>query len=211
MAEVEVKFEREERDGVVAVGTYLIDAAGRLGVEVETECERRGECDSCAMTIKQGGDLLSELTKAESEHLTAARRKAGERLACQAKLEKSGEVVIMTKEKKTQEKPEAEDKTESFRKEFEELPLEKKIASLLELEAIALGETFSFVLNSPSAIFGKVMDVLAEMGLKLEDDAKKEKRPEEHQTEEEKAEKDKPRPAAKKKPAARKKTPKKKS
>lgn len=176
--EVEVKFEREKISGVVPVGTYLFDAARRLGVEVE--CERAGETDECAMRVKDGAEFLSEITKAEIKHLTAKRRKNGERLACQAKFEHSGEVVIMTTKKKEEKKPLDDEKVEAYRKEFEELPLEKKVASLLQLEAITLGETFSFVLNSPSMIVSKFLDVLAEFGLKIEDEAKKATRPNEH-------------------------------
>ncbi len=179
----DVKFEREERDGIVAVGTYLIDAAGRLGIEISEECERRGENDSCAVTIKQGVDLLSEPTQAEIEHLSEKRRKDGERLACQAKIEKSGEVVIMTKEKVVEEKPEVEEKTEEFRKEFEKMPLDAKVASLLELEMITLSETVSFIFNSPYEVVGKVMDVMANFGRQKEDETKEAKRPEEHKTE----------------------------
>lgn len=182
MNEAELKFEREGRSGVAVVGSYLIDAARRVGIEVEDECGRLGLCDTCAMTIKQGGDLLSAPTKAEMELLSDERRKNGERLSCQAKIEKSGEIVIMTKEKQKQEKPSAEEKSENYRKEFEEMPLEKKIAELVRLEAIALGETFSFILNSPSKIVGKVMDVMAEFGLKLDEEAKNAKTPEEHKT-----------------------------
>jgi ferredoxin len=178
--EVEVKFEREDISGVVPVGSYLFDAARRMGIEVE--CERRGESDLCAMRVKEGGELLSEVTKAEKEHLTSKRRKNGERLACQAKFEQTGEVVIMTTEKKKEEKPADDEKYEAYRKEFEELPLEKKVANLLQLEAITFGETVSFVLNSPQMIVGKIMDVMAEFGLKIEDDAKKATRPDEHQT-----------------------------
>ena len=180
MNEAELKFEREGRSGVAVVGSYLIDAARRVGIEVEDECGRLGLCDTCAMTIKQGGDLLSAPTKAEMELLSDERRKNGERLSCQAKIEKSGEIVIMTKEKKKEEKPSAEEKSENYRKEFEEMPLEKKIAELVRLEAIALGETFSFILNSPSKIVGKVMDVMAEFGLKLDEEAKNAKTPHEH-------------------------------
>ena len=176
--DVEVKFEREGISGIVPVGSYLFDAARRMGVEVE--CERRGESDLCAMQIKKGGELLSEVTNAEKEHLTSKRRKNGERLACQAKFEQTGEVVIMTTEKKKEEKPAEEEKYDSYRKEFEELPLEKKVANLLQLEAITFSETVSFVLNSPSMIVGKIMDVMAEFGLKMEDDAKKATRPNEH-------------------------------
>ncbi len=189
MNETELKFEREDRSGIAVKGSYLIDAARRIGVEVEAECGRLGLCDSCVMTVKQGADLLSALTKAEMEQLSDDRRKNGERLSCQAKIEKSGEIVIMTKEKKKGEKPSEEEKSENYRKEFEEMPLEKKIADLVRLEAIVLGETFSFILNSPSKIVDKVMDVMAEFGLKMDEEAKDAKTPEEHKTKaEEKAE-----------------------
>lgn len=191
MNETELKFERENRNGVAVAGSYLIDATRRIGIEVEAECGRLGLCDSCAMTIRQGGDLLSAPTKAEAEQLSDEQRKNGERLSCQAKIEKPGEVVIMTKKKKKEEKPSDEEKTEAFRKEFEELPLEKKIAALMKLEAIALSETFSFILNSPYKIADKVMDVMAEFGLKLDEEAKNAKTPEEHKTKEEPAAEDK--------------------
>lgn len=177
----DVRFERENRDGIIPVGTYLIDAAGRLGIEIDDECGRRGECDQCAVKITKGADLLSEPTKSEIEQLSEKRRKDGERLACQAKFEKSGEVVIMTKEKVVEdEKPEAEAKTDEFRKEFEKMPLDQKVSSLLELEMIALGETVSYIFNSPYEVAGKVMDVMARYGRKLEDEVKKATRPDEH-------------------------------
>lgn len=179
MEEVEIKFEREDLTGVIPVGTYLFDAARRMGVEVE--CERLGESDSCAVRVTGGRDLLSDTTKAENEQLTDERRTGGERLACQAKIERAGEIKIMTTKKEEPEKPDYEAKKETYRKEFQDLPLEKKIASLVDLEVIALGETFSFIINSPSMIVGKLMDVLAEFGLKMDDEAKKQTRPAEHQ------------------------------
>jgi len=181
--EVQIKFEPSGQTGVVAVDTYLFDAAQRMGIQLEAECGRAGQCDSCAVRIKEGRELLSEITKAEIEHLSDAQRNRGKRLACQTKIEKQGELVVMVAEKKQEEKAPEEKKVEEFRKEFAELPLEKKIANLLELEAVTLGETVSFVINSPFKIFGKMMDVMAEFGLKLEDDAKKSKRPSEHETE----------------------------
>ncbi len=51
---------------------------------------------------------------------------------------------------------------------------------MLELEAVTFSETVSFVINSPFMIFGKIMDIMAEFGLKLEDNDKKAKRPVEH-------------------------------
>lgn len=181
--EAELKFERENRDGVAVVGTYLIDASRRLGVEVEAECGRLGLCDTCAVKVTGGADCLTDLTKAEKEKLSEERRAAGERLSCQAKIAKEGEISILTFEKKKEEKPTEEQKKEEFRKEFEALPLEKKIARLVELEAVALGETFSFVMNSPYTIIGKVMDLMAEFGIKLDRETKKAARPAEHHEE----------------------------
>jgi ferredoxin len=179
--EAELIFERENVKGVAVVGTYLIDSARRLGIEIIDECGRLGLCDSCAVTIKNGAEFLTPPTKAEIELLSDERRKNGERLSCQAKIEKVGEIVVVTKEKKEDSK--AKDPNEEYRKEFADLPLEKKIANLLELEAMALSETFSFILNSPYKIVGKVMDVMAEFGLKIEDEAKDSVRPDEHKAE----------------------------
>lgn len=181
MNEIELKFERENRDGIAVAQSYLIDAARRLGVEIS--CERLGLTDDCAVTIKKGGELLSKPTKAELEVLSDERRKKGERLACQTKLEKNGEIVVLTAEKKKEEKTE-EEKSEEYREKFSELPLEKKIADLVRLEAIALSETFNFILNSPSKIVGKVMDVMAEFGLKMDEEAKDAITPEEHKAKE---------------------------
>lgn len=181
--EVDIKFEPSGQVGVIAVGTYLYDAAQRMGIKLEAACEPHGDCDSCAVQITKGRELLSELTATEMEVLNEAQRNSGMRLSCQAKIEKQGELVVMVAEKKqTEEEIEAE-RQRARRKEFEELPLEKKVASLVELEAIALSETISFVMNSPFMIFGKVMDIMAEFGLKMDTDEKKAKRPAEHETE----------------------------
>lgn len=180
MQQAEIKFEREDLEGLVAVGTYLAEAARRMGIDLATE--EFGEAEFAVVKISKGGEFVSAPTKTEIENLSAERRAGGERFAEQAKIERSGEIIIMTTKKQEEEKPEYEAKREAYRKEFEELPLEKKVASLVELESIALSETFSFIINSPYKIVGKLMDVLAEFGLKMEADAKKQARPAEHQT-----------------------------
>src|SRR5919202_5143202 len=91
---VNVEFVGADQHGVVAEGTYLWDAAKRLGVRLPAECAGRGECDTCAVTVKEGATLLSSLTGAERERLSPERLAAGERLACQAKVERGGEVVV---------------------------------------------------------------------------------------------------------------------
>jgi hypothetical protein len=112
----------------------------------------------------------------------------------------------MTKAKTAEEKPAEETKTEEFRKEFEKMPLDQKVASLLELEAITLSETVSYVFNAPYEFAGKVMGVMSNFGRKMEDDTKKATRPKEHKPAEKeaKAESPKKKPSSKKKPAAKK-------
>ncbi|HLA95092.1 MAG TPA: hypothetical protein VK612_05170, partial [Pyrinomonadaceae bacterium] len=137
----------------------------------------------CAVSVSKGVDLLSSQTSAEQEYFSANKHAKDERLGCQAKIEKPGEVVVMTKESKTaaEEQTQAQ-KEETYRKEFAELPLEKKISELVQLEAIALSDTLSFMFNSPYKVANKVMDVLAEFGFKKEKNEKDAVRPEEHRT-----------------------------
>ena len=88
-------------------------------------------------------------------------------------------------EKKQEETRSAdtEQSEERYKKEFAELPLEKKIATLVQFEAIALGETVSYLINSPFTIFDKAMDVMAEFGFRKDIKEKAAARPKEHQSE----------------------------
>lgn len=189
MAEAEVKFVRENREGIVAVGTYLIDAAKRFGIHFEDVCMPAADTHYCSVRVKSGSDLLSALTKTETEYFAEKGRKANERLACQVKIEKPGEIEIMTEEKVKEPSPEnevTEDSNEEYRKAFAEMPLEKKIANLVQLETIAFGDTVSFIINSPFKVADKLMDVVAEFGFKKEERQKEAARPAEHKTETEK-------------------------
>ncbi len=211
MSEVIINFESLGLEGIVAVGSYLGDAAKRVGVKVEGDCLDPETEHECVMKVSKGRTLLSKPTQTEMEQLTATARRNGERLACQTVIEKPGEVTIMSVKKKKEEAKKKEDSSEGYKKEFEEMPLEEKIKSLVELEAIALGETFAYVLDSPYKAFGKVMDVMAGFGLNLERADKEAKRPAEHKKEKaktngtSKSKKTKRKPAAKK-PASSKKT-----
>jgi len=195
MAEVLLKFEREDREGLVAVGSYLIDAAKRFGIDLTDSAGSDESLQSDSVIVIKGSEHLSSLTQVETEHFSKHGRRENERLASQARIESAGEIVIMTNEKKTAEEPVTDDQSEKYKKEFTELPLEKKIATLVQLEAIALGETFSFIFNSPYLVFDKVIDVMAEFGLKKEAAAKNAGRPGEHKANEPKP---KAKPAGKK-------------
>jgi len=184
MPDTEVKFKREGLEGVVAVGSYLIDIAKRFGVHFDDLCAPEMNEHFCAVVITSGSELLSGETKAEKDYFLSNQRKTHERLACQVKIEKAGEIEIMTREKAKDQKSEkaADDNSEQYRKEFEEMPLEKKIANLVQLETIALGETVSFIMNSPFKIADMMMGVMAEFGIKKEEQQKTAVRPDEHKS-----------------------------
>ena len=191
MSDVEITFEREGLNGLVAVGTYLGDAARRFGVKFDEECTPAATPHVCAVIVSKGSDLLSPLTAAETEHFETSGRRANERLACEAKIIQPGEISIMT-DKKTEETKTGEAQTDKFQEDFEALPLDAKFARLIKMEAITLGETFSYVINSPMKVLEKVGDAMAEFGMKIEKEAKKATRPaEEHAGSEQKGASDK--------------------
>ncbi len=179
MENAAVKFEREDIEGLVGVGSYILDAARRFGIDLDP-CVGEDTEHGCIVEILQGGDLLSPLTQKEKD----AKLEKHERLACQARIEAAGEIVVMTRKseepKAEPQERSAEDTAEQYRKDFSELPLDKKIANLAQLEAIALGETFSFILNSPYLVFDKLMDVMADLGLDKERRERTATRPTEH-------------------------------
>lgn len=176
---VEIKFEPEGRAGLVAEGTYLWDAAKRLGVQLPAECRGRGECDTCAVSVERGMELLSALTEAERERLSPERLAAGERLACQTKVERGGELVLRIVPA-TERAVTAEEKVKELRKGFNDLPLGRKITTLVEFEAATMFQTLSTVLDIPFMLGGKVMDLMAWRGRALNERERAARRPVEH-------------------------------
>jgi 2Fe-2S ferredoxin len=178
---VNIKFEPDDRSGIIAEGTYLWDAAKRLGIYLPAECEGRGECDTCAVVVEQGATLLSSLTEAERKQLSPERLASGERLACQARVEHGGELVLrpvpVTERAET-----AEEAAKDFRREFRELPLDRKLATLVELEAVTMMQTLNSLANSPFSLVEKVMGFMAGRGRQLDRREREARRPVEHQT-----------------------------
>ena len=176
---VEWKVEGESRGGVVAGGTYLLDAARRLGVKLPSECDGRGQCDTCAVIVEEGATLLSGLTDAERERLTPERLAAGERLACQAKVEGDGDLVL--RPVPAAERAEtAEEAARDIRKEFREMPLAKKLTTLAELEAVTAGQALNALISLPFDVFEKGLDLLAVRGRRLSRAEREARRPAEH-------------------------------
>lgn len=151
---VEIKFEPNGPSGLVAEGTSVLDAARRLGFQIP-DC---GECDAtCAVRIMTGATLLSALTDVERKQLSAERLAAGERLACQCKAERGGKLVIMLVAQ-TERTRTAEEKTRDLRQEFSELSFDRKIATLMQLETIAVLQAFDKIADASVSLGKKIFD-----------------------------------------------------
>ncbi len=147
---VEIKFEPDGPSGLVAEGTSILDAARRLGFQIP-DC---GECDgACAVSIITGATVLSALTDVERKQLSSERLAGGERLACQCKLERGGELVLKLVAQ-TERPRTSQEKPRDLKKEFSELAFERKIATLVQLETIAVTEAFDAMADA-SVSFGK--------------------------------------------------------
>src|SRR5262245_19095356 len=156
---VSITFEPSGLSGLVAEGTYLIDAARRMGAPLGEGCTiGKGECPACVISVKAGSELLSVPSAAEERQLGVEHIDQSLRLACQVKIENHGEVVVMVATRPTtREQVDAEGE---LRRKFGELPLSKKIATLMQLEAITVSEAFDSALEKPFAFGSKTFDAI---------------------------------------------------
>jgi ferredoxin len=151
---VEIRFEPDGPSGLVAEGTSVVDAARRLGFQIP-DC---GECDAtCAVKIITGATLLSGLTDVERKQLSPERLAGGERLACQCKVERGGELVLKLVAQ-TERPRTSQEKTRDLKKEFSELPFERKIATLAQLETIAVTEAFDAITDASVSLGKRIFD-----------------------------------------------------
>jgi ferredoxin len=150
---VAIRFEDEGYSGLVAEGTYLWEAAKRLGVHLPADCNGRGECDTCAVVIVEGAELLFAATDAEQKILGPERLAQRQRLACQTKLKQPGEVVVRpapTVEGAGQQK---------YQKRFRDLPLDQQVSSLIELEANFVSAALNTVRGKYVAFVGQLLNL----------------------------------------------------
>jgi ferredoxin len=154
---VEITFQPIGLSGLVPEGTYLSDAARRMGVLLTLDCKGRGECTSCLVSVLAGAQLLSLPTQAERNILGGEGLSQQQRLACQVRLERSGELVVHVSPKKEKAESESTDPA-SMRKRFAELTLDKKISTLVQLEALTMFEAFNAMVDKPLAVGEKVFD-----------------------------------------------------
>src|SRR6185369_8621911 len=103
-------------------GTYLIEAARRMGAPLGTGCTAgKGECPACLISVKSGADVLSPPTMAETNQL-GEEVDQSLRLACQVKLENQGDVVVMVAAR-PQTRAAETDTVADLQKKFGALPL----------------------------------------------------------------------------------------
>ena len=154
---VSITFEPSGISGVVAQGTYLIEAARRMGAPLGAGCTAgKGECPACVVSVKAGADLLSSPSLVEEKQLGMEQLDQSLRLACQVKIENQGDVVVMAAAR-PQSRP-ADDVEAELRKQFGALPLTKKLATLMQLEAITMSEAFDSAIEKPLAFGSKTFD-----------------------------------------------------
>ena len=154
---VSITFEPSGINGLVAEGTYLIDAARRMGAPLGAGCTAgKGECPACVVSVKAGADLLSPPSLAEEQQLGPEHLDQSLRLACQVKIENHGEVVVMTATRP--ERTTSVDEGSELTKRFGALPLTKKLATLVQLEAITMSEAFDSAIEKPLAFGSKTFD-----------------------------------------------------
>ncbi len=154
---VSITFEPSGINGVVAQGTYLVDAARRMGAPLGAGCTAgKGECPACVVSVKAGADLLSRPSLVEEQQLGAEKLDQSLRLACQVKIENHGDVVVMSAAR-PQGRPD-DDWEGELRKKFGALPLAKKLATLVQLETITMSEAFDTAIEKPLAFGAKTFD-----------------------------------------------------
>lgn len=158
---VSITFEPSGISGLVAEGTYLIDAARRMGASLGAGCTAgKGDCPSCVVSVKSGANLLSQPSLAEQKQLGSEQLDQALRLACQVKIENHGEVVVMVATAKPKPATAVGETEEELRRKFGELPLSKKIATLLQFEAITISEALDSAIEKPLAFGTRAFDAV---------------------------------------------------
>ena len=154
---VSITFEPSGINGIVAEGTYLIDAARRMGASLGAGCTAgKGECPACVVSVKTGAELLSTPSAAEEKQLGVEHLDQKYRLACQVKLVNHGDVVVMVST--VNPRPAPVDTEGELLKKFGTLPLGKKLATLMQFEAITMSEAFDAAIEKRLAFGSKTFD-----------------------------------------------------
>jgi ferredoxin len=155
---VEITFQPMGIGGLIAEGTSLIDAGKRMGINVSSACRATPDCTACVISIVSGHSLLSNPTEHELKTLGQGKLVLDRRLACQTIVERSGELVVeIIPEEKQKD-------VHDVRATFSELPLDKKLVTLIQLEALMMSEAFDTVVDKTLSFGGKVASIFSSRG-----------------------------------------------
>lgn len=156
---VSVTFEPSGISGLVAQGTYLIDAAKRLGAPLGSQCKKgTTACEACVVSVKSGNELLSTPSDAEQRLFGTDADSGSLRLLCQTKIEGQGEIVLMSTVYHAAEATFTAETQSDIAKKFNQLPLKEKIAALLKFEAITVQEVIDTAIQKPLNAGSKVFE-----------------------------------------------------
>ena len=110
--EVNVLFMPSGLRGQFSTGTTVLQAAQRLGVDLESICGGQGQCRKCQVLPQEGEfskhgivsklEHLSPFTETEKHHQSKKRLKQGRRLGCNARM--LGDLVVDVPEESQQHK-----------------------------------------------------------------------------------------------------------
>lgn len=187
---VEITFRPSGISGLVAAGTYVADAARRLGIRLRGKCRPQDGIHFCQFSISEADAYAISPPTAEERRFYAdntERSREGRRLGCQARFERpcTIEIVMPVDDERSERQTESRagsgtSQTEEYLKTFAALPLEQKIGELVKLEAITFADTLNYILNAPFAIGDKILTTLATFGRELEQKEAEAVRPQEH-------------------------------
>lgn len=86
-----VNYEPYGETATVEQGVSLLDAAGDIGVNIESLCGGEGLCGTCKVVVDDGRDCLSAVTDADETLLSTDQLDDGYRLSCRAQVEYPGQ------------------------------------------------------------------------------------------------------------------------
>ncbi len=120
VSKVSVLFQPSGRRGEVERGKTILQAAQELGVSIESVCGGKSLCGKCKVRLEpklvlSDGEIVSPVTREETEFLSGEERKSGYRLACAAQLLADARIFVPQ---------EAQGLQQVIRKDAREIPVE---------------------------------------------------------------------------------------
>jgi ferredoxin len=76
------------------IGSNLLQVLQKASYPISTSCGGRASCGLCRLMVKKGKDLLSPLGENEIVHLGTVAKVIDLRLACQAVVQKDGDIEV---------------------------------------------------------------------------------------------------------------------